>query len=604
MFFPYRPQVAALVVLCLLTMVVGCTQTPEVGSTGGTLTWDDNPSVQLEVPRGATSTEVEVEFAGPEGRPDNTFGADATPVGAAVDIKPSKHLSGARVRLPVDTKTLDATSDVFIAVYNAKIDAWVPLLTELDMKRGQAIAIAPHYSWFTTFRTKVTAQAGRFVHDATAGFKLIENAVTKTLRDWFNGEVKRAECGAESPAWTFSSNLGNSVKGCVTVDSRATVHVSNDLRLPYVINVPPGTKIGLTDYDYDLSPVTALIRTLNRLNGQATVGTRWRTKFELPENLQAPGSEASIKMFPDQLGLALEVVIAMLGWIPPAQVFARSVSRTVIVRIWETAPNSTRVIDHISHFRRVFLEEVREPRATEIASIFFDAAECVAAGRDSGMEAFSGSAEEFASATVKLAKDCLSGFLEARKSDLSDLWNAIKRIPDGFRVFGQIYDAARVGLTHWGGEVQVEVKRKIVNQLEGVDWASVVTPELCDHAGQPGYPVLAEVEIVRDVTSDGFPETLVTSSCPTTTASNPVVVYIYDGSSSADSPRLIGKLGEDRYFKGVEVDIADSEIHVRGPALSNTAPRCCPDLMLDQRYKWDGSAFARISEQASAYTGG
>ena len=43
------------------------------------------------------------------------------------------------------------------------------------------------------------------------------------------------------------------------------------------------------------------------------------------------------------------------------------------------------------------------------------------------------------------------------------------------------------------------------------------------------------------------------SSCPSSTSSNPLIAFVYDGASKPSAPRLIGKLGKNRYFKSLKV---------------------------------------------------
>ena len=51
------------------------------------------------------------------------------------------------------------------------------------------------------------------------------------------------------------------------------------------------------------------------------------------------------------------------------------------------------------------------------------------------------------------------------------------------------------------------------------------------------------------------------SSCPSSTSSNPLIAFVYDGASKPSAPHLLGKLGENRYFKSLKVAIRGG--HVR-----------------------------------------
>ncbi|MFI7112157.1 hypothetical protein ACIBK9_38010 [Nonomuraea sp. NPDC050227] len=136
--------------------------------------------------------------------------------------------------------------------------------------------------------------------------------------------------------------------------------------------------------------------------------------------------------------------------------------------------------------------------------------------------------------------------------------------------------------------------------FQGIDWAPVVERAL--HCPKPGpkdkwYVVRARVAAVGDLTRDGRPDTVVTSSCPSPTAGNPVLAFVYDGASRRSAPRLIGTLGKNRYFKTQTVAIQNGEVRLSGKVVSDKAPRCCPDLLVRQTYKWTGKAFKRTSEK-------
>jgi hypothetical protein len=140
------------------------------------------------------------------------------------------------------------------------------------------------------------------------------------------------------------------------------------------------------------------------------------------------------------------------------------------------------------------------------------------------------------------------------------------------------------------------------DRLDQVDWASVVEPDLnCPEPGPhaAGYVVRARVAAVGDLTRDGRRETVVVASCPSSTSSNPLIAFAYDEASSSSAPRLLGKLGENRYFKSLKVTIRGGHVHLYGKAVSDQAPRCCPDLIVSQTYRWDGAKLRRTAEKAN-----
>jgi flavin-binding protein dodecin len=144
---------------------------------------------------------------------------------------------------------------------------------------------------------------------------------------------------------------------------------------------------------------------------------------------------------------------------------------------------------------------------------------------------------------------------------------------------------------------------RAADRLDQVDWASVVEPELnCPEPGPHAawYVVRARVAAVGDLTHDGRRETVVVSSCPSSTSSNPLIAFVYDEASSVPStPHLLGKLGKNRYFKSLKVAIRGGRVHLYGKALSDRAPRCCPDLIVSQTYRWDGAKFRSTAETAN-----
>lgn len=77
---------------------------------------------------------------------------------------------------------------------------------------------------------------------------------------------------------------------------------------------------------------------------------------------------------------------------------------------------------------------------------------------------------------------------------------------------------------------------------QAVDWASVVEPALNCPEREPNaawYTVRARVAAVGDLTRDGRRETVVVSSCPSPTSSNPLIAFVYDGASKPSAPHLL-----------------------------------------------------------------
>jgi hypothetical protein len=105
-----------------------------------------------------------------------------------------------------------------------------------------------------------------------------------------------------------------------------------------------------------------------------------------------------------------------------------------------------------------------------------------------------------------------------------------------------------------------------------------------------GLPEKAEGSSVvyADLTGDGRNEAIVKGSCPTTTATNELHVFVY-GASNPD--KVLLDVGRDHYLRKASVDVHGRTIEVEATALSDDAPRCCPDITVTQSWKWTGSGF-------------
>ncbi|MEV1169283.1 hypothetical protein [Nonomuraea sp. NPDC049784] len=162
--------------------------------------------------------------------------------------------------------------------------------------------------------------------------------------------------------------------------------------------------------------------------------------------------------------------------------------------------------------------------------------------------------------------------------------------------------AAAALTTVLGARVADATTASLAGQADQIDWASVVEPELNCLKPRPNdhwYVVRARVAAVGDITRDGRRETIVVSSCPSPTSSNPLIAFVYDGAAKPSVPHLLGKLGKDRYFKSLKVAIRGGLVHLRGKVVSERAPNCCPDLTVSQTYRWDGTKFRRTAEDDS-----
>ncbi|MET7462715.1 hypothetical protein [Nonomuraea sp. NPDC005501] len=176
--------------------------------------------------------------------------------------------------------------------------------------------------------------------------------------------------------------------------------------------------------------------------------------------------------------------------------------------------------------------------------------------------------------------------------------------PRRFRVWmGTAALAAALATILDAGAAEAATGRNGGQAADRVDWAAVVEPAL--HCLQPEpnatwYVIRARVAAVGDLTRDGKRETVVVSSCPSPTSSNPLFAFVYDGASKRPAaPHLLARLGANRSFKSLKVTIHDGRVQLRGKVVSGRAPNCCPDLIVSQAYTWNGTKFRRTAEKAT-----
>jgi hypothetical protein len=123
----------------------------------------------------------------------------------------------------------------------------------------------------------------------------------------------------------------------------------------------------------------------------------------------------------------------------------------------------------------------------------------------------------------------------------------------------------------------------------GVDWKRAAFAALgCKR--QPGLPARAEVQHVdhADLTGDGQRDTIVAASCPTTTSTNAVHVFVFEGDSSTKPLLTVGK---DAYLRTAGITTHGRTLGIDSEALSKQASLCCPDLRIKQSWTWTGTAF-------------
>ena len=87
----------------------------------------------------------------------------------------------------------------------------------------------------------------------------------------------------------------------------------------------------------------------------------------------------------------------------------------------------------------------------------------------------------------------------------------------------------------------------------------------------------------------------VLSACRTTTASDPIRVLVYDGTDRRAPLRRLGTIGTGRYLVSADLRTKGRTVTVTSRALSDDAPRCCPDLRITQTYEWTGEELRRTA---------
>lgn len=548
--------------------------------------------------------------------PASTFGAAAQPLGPVLRVNHTAPIDGSQVRLPVDLAIFDRTTgisadqqrDAFLAIFNERLSMWLPLPTELDRATSSLVAVAPHFSLIGSFWAKATSVAREVGHDVQAGLRIAWDTVSQTVDDWFNGESKKPECGAVLPDWSVTSNEPN-VTGCaVTTDGSTAIRLGNGVRIPYDIALPAKFGIGFTEYDTDVKPTTLLLKALNRPLHTLVIGARGRGQYDLS---QSPQPTTELTMQPDQLGLALDVILAMLNWIPGTKAFSEELTAKASLEIWELGAKHLSVTQLFVELRTIVQREVSKPDALEVAEIWADASSCAAAAFQAGGGADMEDAKKWVGSAVRLGKECLSTALKAAGSGLEELWNIIKTVPESFRSLGQIGDALRVSFTHFGGKLTVTISHQEPHPVAEADWPHVVAGDV--DCSVPGLGVeLRWPPRSYDITGDGVPDTFVPVECYTGDASSDTQLEVFDGTSDAASPRRIGVLTRlynprspiDYPFAIEKIRVNDVVFSGRSVTMSGdacTASDClhCPSFAFTQVATWNGTSFSMDAMQVT-----
>lgn len=585
-----------------------------IGPEGGTV---DAPAGagQLRVPRGTVSTPVQVWVSVASDPPRDAFDGRAFPIGKTIEVDHTGPIDGAQVRLPVDPALFDRAApnraaadqqDAFVAVFNDHLNMWIPLPTTLDAANSVLVANPPHLSKVSAFVTRAGELARRAGHDIKAGLAVAWESIGDSVDGWFNGESKKPDCATTAADWKVQADEPN-VNGCVVDrDGHLATRIGNDVRIPYDVALPRGYDVGFGEYDLDVSLPSLLLKAMNRPLNTMVLPARGRGEFDLPNPAPA---RTSLRMMPDQLGLALDVVLGMLNWIPGTKVFREVVTERVAAEVWSLGAQGLSRTQIVIETQKVLEKELKTPDVIESAKLWSDASSCIVAAFDAGQVPVSTSDPvKWAEAAESVARECLASVLKQAGSAFEDAWGVISSIPTSFRVIGQIGDAIRVGFEHFGGQLNLDIRHELPDPITSTDWVALGAREVPD-CQSSGFGVELRFPVVYgDVTGDGLPEAFVPFECSTGDSSDYPRVEVFDGASSASSPRKLSELSNGvapanpfgiTLIRVNAVQVSGPEATFSGNGYTPTDCIHCPSFTFTQTFTWNGNAFTTGKFSAS-----
>jgi hypothetical protein len=305
-------------------------------------------------------------------------------IGDPVDITPPAGVTGAEVRLAFDpAKELPAAAaggerptvaNTFLAVYDRRLSAWMPLETRFDEERRELVATTPHFSPIGRF----SVRPGRWslpnplsaigagvsktidvVHDtATTGVQALQQHLFKPVADYAAHmweEVagaypggKHVDCGAgkspdgesvtttskavAAPGWTAtaSGELADKLRVCVAAEPsgpsqvlwlRMENHLGAPLNLfpPRSSDLPPKAQyVSVMWNDYDVAMIDDPLLLLRRFlaAGAASsivAGTRG-SQLEITDDRTA----FTVGVTVDWFAVTLDLTMVLLSVLAPA----------------------------------------------------------------------------------------------------------------------------------------------------------------------------------------------------------------------------------------------------------------------------------------------
>lgn len=102
-----------------------------------------------------------------------------------------------------------------------------------------------------------------------------------------------------------------------------------------------------------------------------------------------------------------------------------------------------------------------------------------------------------------------------------------------------------------------------------------------------------------DLTSDGWPETILTQSCTAVTSSLPNVVRVFDGTGSQANPKLLGIVIrpedgiDNRGLRVQSIEAVNGRLVVHSVSYRTYDPNSSPSVWVTDRFRWNGTSFER-----------
>lgn len=160
-------------------------------------------------------------------------------------------------------------------------------------------------------------------------------------------------------------------------------------------------------------------------------------------------------------------------------------------------------------------------------------------------------------------------------------------------------------------QASVSVTATPVDALTRVDWMNYTYRSACYSNTKPfhaqhGFAVNNGIHFTvyqpyyGDLTGDAKPEAIIPYQCSgADTAGKHVQIY----SGSAKHPRFLADLPEQKAQGALtnvnKISIAHGQLQLAGSGYSAGTPHCCPDLSIQNSYRWNGKQFVLLQSVAN-----